>query len=128
MKLLVDTHVFLSFISDDRRLSSRSLAALIDPGNELYLSVAGIWEIVIKHQIGKLPMPEPVDRFLEQEINKNRILVLPILQDHVFRLLDLPLIHRDPFDRILVAQSIEDHLPIVSNDRMLSEYAIEIIW
>ena len=73
-------------------------------------------------------MPEPVDRFLEQEINKNRILVIPILQDHVFRLLDLPLIHRDPFDRILLAQSIEDHLPIISNDRVLSRYPVEIIW
>ena len=128
MKLLVDTHVFLSFISDDRRLSSRSLAALIDPANELYPSVASIWETVIKHQIGKLPTPEPVNRFLEQEIDKNRILVLPILQDHVFRLLDLPLIHRDPFDRILLAQSIEGHLPIISNDRVLSRYPVEVIW
>ena len=128
MKLLVDTHVFLSFISDDRRLSSRSLAALIDPANELYLSVASIWEIIMKYQIGKLPMPEPVDHFLEQEINKNHILVLPILQDHVFRLLDLPLIHRDQFDRILLSQSIEDHLPIISNDRVLSRYPVEVIW
>jgi PIN domain nuclease of toxin-antitoxin system len=128
MKLLVDTHVFLSFISDDGRLSARSLAALINPGNELYLSVAAIWEIVTKYQIGKLPLPSPVSSFVEQEVGKNRMRTLPILESHVFRLLQLPLIHRDPFDRIMIAQSLEETLPIISSDRALSRYSVEIVW
>lgn len=128
MKLLVDTHVFLSFISGESNLSSRAVAALTEPTNELYLSVASVWEIVTKYQIGKLSLPLPIQDFVGEQIRANRISVLPIRSAHVFQLLRLPLLHRDPFDRILLAQSLEENAPIVSRDKLLLKYPVEVVW
>ena len=96
--------------------------------SELFLSVASIWEILIKVQLKKLPLTKPVVPFLREQLANNNIHVLPIVLDHVARLEDLPVHHRDPFDRILVAQSIEEGWPLLSADPLLVRYPAELIW
>ncbi len=96
--------------------------------NELVLSVASVWEIVTKTAIGKLILPSTVSQFVPAQIAINGISVLPIQAHHVLRLEKLPLYHRDPFDRILVAQSIEEDLPIVTSDPLIQRYDAAILW
>jgi PIN domain nuclease of toxin-antitoxin system len=92
------------------------------------LSVASIWEIVVKAARGKLPFPQPAARYLREQIRQTRVEVLPIILSHVFRLESLPMRHRDPFDRILVAQALEERIPLVSRDRILRAYGVELLW
>jgi PIN domain nuclease of toxin-antitoxin system len=110
MRLLLDTHAFLRAISSDVRLSSKAIGAFEEA--ELLLSAASIWEIVTKHQIGRLQLPTAPSEFLPEHLERNAIALLPILPRHVFRLERLPLHHKDPFDRILVAQALEEGLVI----------------
>lgn len=95
---------------------------------DLWLSVASIWEILIKSQIGKMPLPKPVGPYVIKKMRENRIEVLPLGLDHVLRVEALPPHHNDPFDRILIAQSLEEKLPIVTADRTFSSYPVQIIW
>ena len=96
--------------------------------SELLPSVASIWEILIKVQLKKLPLTKPIVPFLREQLANNNIHVLPIVLDHVARLEDLPVHHRDPFDRILVAQSLEEGWPLLSADPLLARYPTELIW
>ncbi len=128
MKLLLDTHAFLWILSDDARLSQAARNAFRSPQNEVLLSVASIWEIVVKATRGKLPFPQPAAPYLHEQIRQTRVAVLPIILSHVLRLESLPMRHRDPFDRILVAQALEEQIPLVSRDRTLDGYGIEILW
>lgn len=128
MKLLLDTHAFLWIVADDARLSQAARNAFSGPQNEVWLSVASIWEIVVKAARGKLPFPQPAAPYLREQIRQTRVEVLPISLSHVFRLESLPMRHRDPFDRILVAQALEERIPLVSRDRTLSGYGVEILW
>jgi PIN domain nuclease of toxin-antitoxin system len=127
MKALLDTHTFLWAIAEEGRLSRRAQQIYMGP-NDLWLSAASVWEILIKVRTGKLPMPEPAGPYLVKEMAKNRIELLPIKLDHVLRLESLPAHHRDPFDRILIAQSLEESLPIVTADPQFQKYPIELIW
>jgi PIN domain nuclease of toxin-antitoxin system len=127
MKALLDTHTFLWAIAEEGRLSRRAQQIYTGP-NDLWLSAASVWEILIKVRTGKLPMPEPAGPYLVKEMAKNRIELLPIKLDHVLRLESLPAHHRDPFDRILIAQSLEESLPIVTADPQFTKYSIELIW
>jgi len=127
MKALLDTHTFLWAISDHPALSGRARQIFTGP-NDLWLSVASIWEILIKTQAGKLPLPEPVGPYLIKKLGENRIEVLPITLDHVLRIESLAVHHRDPFDRILIAQSLEEKLPLVSGDPQFQKYPIRLIW
>jgi len=127
MKALLDTHAFLWAISDDVRLSRRAQRAFTGP-NELWLSVASLWEILIKVRVGKLPLPEPSGPYLVKKLGENRIEVLPIKLDHVLRIETLVVHHRDPFDRILIAQSIEEKLPLITADPIFERYPVELIW
>ncbi len=126
MRVLLDTHAFLWGITADPRLSL--VARQIFEEQELVLSVASVWEIVTKVAIGKLPLPAKVSEFLPSQIAINGIAVLPIHARHVLRLDALPLYHRDPFDRLLVAQSLEEDLPIVTSDPLLQLYGPAILW
>jgi PIN domain nuclease of toxin-antitoxin system len=92
------------------------------------LSVASIWEIVVKATRGKLPFPQPAAPYLREQTRQTRIEVLPILVSHVFRLESLPMRHRDPFDRILVAQALEERIPLVTRDRILDAYGVKTLW
>lgn len=127
MKALLDTHAFLWSISDDDRLS-RKAQQIFTGSNDLWLSVASIWEILIKVKSGKLPLPEPSGPYLVRELSENGIEVLPIKLDHVLRIENLTAHHRDPFDRILIAQSIEEKLPLVTADPVFERYPVKLIW
>jgi PIN domain nuclease of toxin-antitoxin system len=128
VKVLLDTHTFLWAIRADERLSSRAREIFIAGRNELLLSVASIWEILLKVQVGKIRFEEPAVGYLKRQIFKNNIRMLPILMDHVAHLESLPLHHRDPFDRILVAQSMEENLSLLSADPLMKSYSVSVIW
>jgi len=128
VKLLLDTHTFLWIVGDDARLSPAARSAFRNPQNEVLLSIASIWEILVKAALGKLPFPRPAASYLREQIRHTRVEVLPIMLAHVLRLERLPMRHRDPFDRILVAQALEERIPLVSRDRTLSAYGVEILW
>lgn len=127
MKALLDTHTFLWAVAEDGRLSRRAQQIYTGP-NDLWLSVASVWEILIKVRAGKLPLPEPAGTYIVKELAKNKIEVLPIKLDHVLRIETLPWHHRDPFDRILIAQSLEENLPLVTADPVFEPYPAELIW
>jgi len=126
MKILIDTHVLLWGIQDEARVSSRVRALL--PAADVWISVASLWEIITKVQIGKLVLPAPVGNYLANKLKMNGVSVLALNFDHVRRLEEIPLHHRDPFDRILIAQSLEEKLPLVSADPHFEKYPIQLIW
>ncbi len=128
MKVLIDTHILLWFLEGDRqKISGAALAAVQDQTNEKFVSIASLWEVVIKVNIGKLPMRTTFQSFLAL-IPANGFQVLSLQSSHLLKYLDLPLHHRDPFDRILVAQSINDNLSVVTKDPNFSVYPIKTIW
>ena len=126
MKVLIDPNVFLWGIQHEERLSPRVRTLL--PASDVWISVASLWEIITKVQIGKLTLPTPVGDYLSAKLRANGVLVLPISVDHVKRLEGLPLHHRDPFDRILIAQSLEEKLPIITSDPWFARYPVQVIW
>ncbi len=128
MRVLLDTHAFLWAITADQRLSAAAQRIFLGAGNTLLLSAASLWEIAIKVRIGKLPLPRPENRYLGGQLSRNAIEVLRVEASHVLRLFELPDIHRDPFDRLLVAQCQVEGLPLVSGDAQLRQYAVEILW
>lgn len=128
MTCLLDTHCFLWAIRDDPKLSDRARKIFRDRRNELLLSVASVWEMIMKAEIGRLQFPRPAGDFLKIHILGNGILVLPIRLEDALRLEGLPLHHRDPFDRMLIAQAMEEGVPILSADPALRAYGAEIIW
>jgi PIN domain nuclease of toxin-antitoxin system len=127
MKALLDTHTFLWAISGNEKLSRRAGEIFAGP-SDLWLSVASIWEILIKVRIGKIPLPQPAGAYLVKKLAENRIEILDVSLDHVLRIESLPNHHNDPFDRMLIAQSLEEKLPLVSSDTVLQRYEIELIW
>ena len=129
MKLLLDTHTFLWFVAGDTQLSPTARRKIEDLGNERYLSIASIWEMSIKHGIGKLPLSQPIEHFIPTQLQTNRIDILPITQEHAFQAGQLPMHHRDPFDRMLIAQSLIEAIPLVSADTSFTAYTgLTQIW
>jgi len=126
MKVLLDTHAFLWAVTDEARLSPR--ARNVMDASELWWSVASLWEAIQKAQIGKLSLPLPAGPFLTGELSSSRVRLLPVSLSHVLRVEELPLHHRDPFDRLLIAQSIEEGWPIVTADPWFSRYPVDVIW
>jgi PIN domain nuclease of toxin-antitoxin system len=126
MKVLIDTHVLLWGLQNEEKLSRRVQTLL--PAADLWISVASLWEIIAKAQIGKLTLPTPVGDYLSTKLKANGLLILQITFDHVKRVEALPLHHRDPFDRILIAQSLEENLPVITADPLFKQYPVEIIW
>ena len=128
MKLLLDTHTFLWSIGDDPRLSPVARQYIADPSNELFISIASLWEATIKIATGKMRVPgDTVDYLLNRTMQAGTN-ILPILPTHLQHLQGLQMLHRDPFDRILIAQSVVEHLPLVSVDAQLRRYEVEILW
>jgi len=127
MKALLDTHTFLWAIAEDEKLSRRA-RQIYTSSNDLWLSVVSVWEILIKVQAGKLPLPEPTGPYLTKKLAKERIEILPITLDHVLQTESLPPHHRDPFDRLLIAQSIQEDWPIITADPMFACYSVKVIW
>ena len=128
MKALLHTHTFLWWITDDARLSSRVRELTGDSTNTLFLSAASGWEIAIKAQLGKLQLPDNLERYIADQLSLNGFESLPIQLHHALHVYTLPNLHRDPFDRILVAQSQLDQLPILTVDPQIARYRVEVIW
>jgi PIN domain nuclease of toxin-antitoxin system len=124
MTLLLDTHVFLWYISADPQLPSAYRDAIRDPANEIYLSVASVWEAVVKHSLGKLPLPAPPAFYLPQQHVAHQIASLPIEEAVLADLAALPALHRDPFDRILISQALHHGLTLVTVDEAVRAYPV----
>jgi PIN domain nuclease of toxin-antitoxin system len=127
MKLLLDTHAFIWWDSDPAQLSAPALAALRDPANEVWLSVASVWEMVIKAQLGKLTLRLPLADIVRQQ-QANGLQILPMTLAHILAVEGLPAFHKDPFDRALIAQTNIEGAELVSADRVVRQYSVRILW
>jgi PIN domain nuclease of toxin-antitoxin system len=127
MRLLLDTHIFLWYISGDRRLSPQVAEIITDATNDVYLSVVSVWETLVKFQLGRLQLPSPADQYLKTRQDEHGIVTLPLESDAVSRLLELPPLHRDPFDRMLVCQAIHHDLDIATSDPQVAKYPVRVL-
>ncbi len=127
MKLLLDTHAFIWWDSDPSQLSSTALAALRDPSNEVWLSVCSVWEMAIKVDLGKLTLRLPLPDIVAQQ-RTNGLRVMPISLEHSVAILGLPPIHKDPFDRLLIAQATVESAKLVTNDQLVGKYSVSVLW
>jgi PIN domain nuclease of toxin-antitoxin system len=127
MRLLLDTHVFLWYISADPHLPVAFQASIRDPANEVYLSVASVWEAVIKCAIGKLSLPAPPAEYLPRQREAHRIATLPVEEADLLHLAGLPPLHRDPFDRIMIAQALQHGLTLATVDDAVRAYAVPLL-
>ena len=128
MKLLLDTHTLLWFVLDDARLSSKARALMDDLGNEILISPASYWEIAIKISLGKYRLEGDFEQFMEEQIARNQLTILPISTKHASVTASLPFHHRDPFDRLLIAQAITEQVPLLSADKAFDAYPVRRIW
>jgi PIN domain nuclease of toxin-antitoxin system len=128
MKVLLDTHVFLWMISAPEKLSQTAKITLESEDNKIFLSAVSGWEIAIKYQIGKLELPENPEVYVNKQVEENFIEVLPIELKHALHVHSLPGIHKDPFDRMLIAQSKLEGLQILTNDGLIEQYDAETLW
>ena len=127
MKAILDTHAFLWALAGDARMSPLARDTFAGPTG-LSLSIASFWEILIKVQSGKLNLPRPAGPYVLRKLAENGIEMLPISIDHLLAIERLPMHHRDPFDRMLSAQSLEENLPIVTADPTVARYDVNMIW
>jgi PIN domain nuclease of toxin-antitoxin system len=128
VKLLLDTQCWLWWFAQPERLNEEAIAHIADENNELWLSVASIWEIGIKVAIGKLPLPDPLDSYISSRIAQLGMRSLEITASHALQAAALPLHHRDPFDRMLIAQAQIEEMMLVSADLMFNKYDISLLW
>jgi len=124
MRILLDTHIFLWFISGDAQLSADIRDAIRDPGNEVYLSAVSVWEAIVKYQLGKLPLPEPPETYLPKQRDRHQIVSLALDENSVAQLGKLPPLHRDPFDRMLICQALQNGLTIATVDTAIRAYSV----
>ena len=124
---LLDTHTFLWFANDDSSLSPLA-RRLVENEETILLSMASVWEIAIKVKTGNLRLPLPIEQFIPKQLRRDNIGVLPIEMPHVFEVSRLPLHHRDPFDRLIIAQSLVEKMPVISLDRAFDAYGVTRLW
>ncbi len=127
MRILLDTHVFLWYITADARLPATFRAAIQEPANEVFLSVASVWEAVIKHGLGKLPLPNPPADYLPQQRDAHGIASLTVDEGAMPHLAALPALHRDPFDRIIIAQALQHGLTVATVDPDMVAYPVPLL-
>lgn len=128
MRVLLDTHVFLWWVEGDRALPARARAVLADQENECIISLVSAWELAIKAGLGKLKLALPVKRYVHEHAEANGFRMLDINMAHIGRLETLPPHHGDPFDRLLIAQAVEEKLPVVTADPVFRKYGVRRIW
>ena len=128
MRLLLDTHGFLWFLANNSSLSQPALHAISDPQNDVFVSTAAAWEIAIKASSGKLTLARPFAATFPQQLVQNNIDLLPIEIAHLAGLFTLPSIHRDPFDRLIVAQAVVERMTLVTADAQLASYPVPVLW
>ncbi|GIW41451.1 MAG: twitching motility protein PilT [Candidatus Binatia bacterium] len=126
VRYLIDTHCWLWLLTSPERLPAGLLSHLEDPRNELLLSAASSWEIAIKYMLGKLQLPEPPHAYVPGRMEATGTRGLPVTHAHALRVADLPRHHRDPFDRLLVAQAQLEHLVLVTADRQFRQYDVPV--
>jgi len=128
VRVLLDTHAFLWLVTDDPKLSERAKSIFLDSGNEMLCSAVIGFEISVKFSLGKLQLVEPPREFIDKRMRNNALTELPVTLAHTYRVAHLPFHHRDPFDRLLVAQALEEDVALLSADQILSQYGIRRIW
>jgi PIN domain nuclease of toxin-antitoxin system len=128
MRALLDTHTFLWWTTDDPRLSKKAREIISEGNNELYLSAASGWEMAIKARLGRLRLPDGLERFVPEQLALNGIESLPVQMSHTLHVHVLPDHHRDPFDRLLVAQAQLESLPILTRDPYIARYQVKTVW
>lgn len=130
MNILLDTHAFLWFVFADLSLSAYAKGLIEDESNVKFLSMASIWEMAIKYSIDKLPLIRPLkfEDFMVHQIRSNGLIVLPINFSHLAHVSSLPVHHRDPFDRLIIAQSVVEKMPVISIDRAFDAYGVTRLW
>ncbi len=127
MRILLDTHSWLWMQAEPERFSAEVQAMLADADSEVFFSAASAWEIAIKHSLGKLPLPMPATEYVTSRMTSNEVSPLPIQHLHALRVASLPFHHRDPFDRLLIAQAQIEGLPILTADPLFRAYDVEIV-
>ena len=128
MRALLDTHTFLWWNLDAPQLSASAREFIARGGNEIFLSAASAWEIAIKAAKGRLILPESPDQYVADRMRLHRFSALPIELSHALEVFRLPPVHQDPFDRLLIAQSQLENIPILSGDSEIGRYQVELIW
>ena len=128
MKYLIDTHTLLWIVTDSPKLSARAKSLYLDVQNTIFVSLASLWELAIKSSLGKISFEMPLEDFVEEHIRDNDIEILSIELPHILRIEKLPFHHRDPFDRLIIAQQIEENLPVISADEIFDAYGVKRIW
>ena len=128
MNYLLDTHVFIWMDSEPSQLSPTVETILKNKSNAVFLSVVSAWEIQIKTQIGKLALSMPVEAVIQEQQKNNGLQIFPVTLAHALKVGDLPLYHRDPFDRLLVAQAIVEDYTLITKETMLSKYNARVVW
>lgn len=128
MKLLLDTHTFIWWVNEPEKLSPKALSLLSDRGNDLVLSVVSAWEMQIKVQLGRLKLTVPLGELIETQVRANGLRILPVELEHVLALQTLPAHHKDPFDRLLIAQANAEGAALVSRDALLASYPVKSLW
>jgi len=130
MTFLLDTHTFLWLINQlySSKLSETVNHLFLTQENQFYLSIASVWEIAIKVNLGKLDIVQPIGPFILEQLQENAIELLDIRFQHAIKVAELPFHHRDPFDRIIIAQSLVENIPILSKDKIFDAYGIQRIW
>ncbi len=127
MKLLLDTHIFLWYITADARLSALFRDAIREPKNDVFLSAVPLWEAAIKYNLGKLPLPQSPEIYIPNERQRHQIKSLALHENDVKELINLPNLHRDPFDRILICQALANSLTIITVDAQIQNYNIQYL-
>lgn len=128
MNLILDTHSFIWFVEDNPSLSSHARILIEEPTNDVFLSIASLWEMAIKISLSKLDLSQPFDLFIPNQLLLNDITLLDITVSHTLRVATLPFHHRDPFDRLLIAQSQVEGMPVISIDSIFDAYGMTRLW
>jgi|SRR5688572_14778454 len=128
MKLLLDTHAFLWVDGEPAKLSARARSLCEDPSNEILVSVVSIWEMQLKSMLGKLALRAPLRNVIQDWTADGSLKLIELSANHVFRVESLPTHHKDPFDRLLIAQAQEEGCAMISHDRLISRYPVTVIW
>jgi PIN domain nuclease of toxin-antitoxin system len=128
MRALLDTHTFLWWVLDDPQLSPLCRQIIADGSNTIYFSAASAWEIAIKYQIGKLALPDLPEPYVTSRVALNSFQILAIELSHALHIPELPMLHRDPFDRILIAQSQKENMSLLTADPLIAQYSVQTLW
>jgi len=128
VRILLDTCTFLWITTDAVELSKNARQIFSNPENEIFLSCVSVWEIMVKNHLGKLPLPDEAEEFITDQRVQHEIKTLSLTEQAVFYLRQLPQYHHDPFDRMLICQAIERNLFILTNDSLIKQYPVNVVW